>query len=185
MICGQDPSSDQDYVESWDSEKRPEGYEGAKTAITVALSKGLIDGQLSPVLEYHYELEDYFPVENSTDFTKSWVEVESLRSWLADQGVCTGFFFSTATGVPNYLNSDHPRYALKLAAAVNAWLACSDESRIRGKTPKKALAIWLREHASKLRLIRHDGTLNKSAIEEIAKVANWRPGGGAPKTPDS
>jgi hypothetical protein len=41
---------------------------------------------------------------------------------------------------------------------------------------------WLREHAEDLDLI-HDGKPNETAIEEICKVANWRPKGGAPPTP--
>lgn len=183
LFCGHDPSSDLAGVEDWDIENRPKGYEGIKTAISVALGKKLIEGQLNPILEYHVELEDSFPVEDSIDLTKSWVEVESLRSWLASRGVCKGFFFPTAIGTPDYLDSDHPRYAPKLAAAVKAWLACADESAHQGRSVKNILIKWLREHASEFSLSDDDGNLNEMGIEETAKVANWRPGGGAPKTP--
>lgn len=75
-------------------------------------------------------------------------------------------------------------YAPKLAAAVAAWEAVtSDPKRLRGKSPKQALEAWLTEHAAEYDLVNKDGTPNKTGIEEAAKVANWQPAGGAPKTP--
>ena len=182
LVCGHDPSSDQGYVEDWDIEKRPMGYEGAKSAISIALRNGLIEGQLSPRFET-IDGEDFYEVEHSINLTTSWIEVESLRSWLAGRGFCTGFFFPTVTGTPDYLDPDHPRYAPKLAAAVKAWLAFSGESPIKGKSVKSALMKWLREHSPEFGLSGDDGKPNKTGIEETAKVANWQPTGGAPKTP--
>ncbi len=45
LVCGHDPSADQSYVEEWTPDNRPPGYEAAKTAISNALRKGLIEGQ--------------------------------------------------------------------------------------------------------------------------------------------
>jgi hypothetical protein len=42
---------------------------------------------------------------------------------------------------------------------------------------------WLREHAAEFGLTDDDGKPNETGIEEAAKVANWQPTGGAPKTP--
>jgi len=42
LVVGEDPSSTQSYVEEWDPEKRPEGYEAAKAAISSALLGGII-----------------------------------------------------------------------------------------------------------------------------------------------
>jgi hypothetical protein len=42
---------------------------------------------------------------------------------------------------------------------------------------------WLREHAAKFGMTDDDGKPNETGIEEAAKVANWQPTGGAPKTP--
>jgi len=81
---------------------------------------------------------------------------------------------------PGYLDTTHPRYTPKLAAAVKAWLAVTEQP---GKTPSQAIRAWLERHASELELIKDDGTLNRTAIEEIAKIANWKPEGGVPKTP--
>ncbi len=183
LVCGHDPSTDQGYVEGWAFDRRPTGYEGAKAAISNALRKELIEGQFIPLFEHDIDGNQLAQIENSIDLTASRVEVESLRSWLAGRGFHTGFFFPKATGAPDYLDPDHPRYAPKLAAAVKAWLASSDESTIRGKSAKQALVKWLRENASEFGLSDDDGKPNETGIEETAKVANWQPSGGAPKTP--
>lgn len=111
------------------------------------------------------------------------VTVADLKAWLESKGFRTGFFFPEAEKpkTPDYLNPNHPRYAPKLAAAVSAWMAVEDPG---GKHPKQALEKWLREHAAKFGLTNEDGTLNETGIAEVAKVANWQPSGGAPKTPE-
>ena len=173
------------HVEISSIEKRPTGYEAGKTAISNALRKGDIEGQLIPLFEYDVNGNRCGVLDNTIDLTASRVEVESLRSWLANRGLHTGFFFPIATDAPDYLDPDHPRYAPKLAAAVKAWLASGDESATRGRSAKQALMKWLREHASEFGLSDDDGKPNETGIEETAKVANWKPGGGAPKTPSS
>ena len=75
-------------------------------------------------------------------------------------------------------------YAPKLAAAVRAWNeVTSNPEALNGKTPKKALEIWLRKHANEYGLTAKDGNPNELGIEEICKVANWKPAGGASPTP--
>lgn len=59
----------------------------------------------------------------------------------------------------------------------------ADPKRWRGKSPKKALEAWLRENAATYGLVNKDGSPNTTGIEEVAKVANWKPTGGAPATP--
>lgn len=110
------------------------------------------------------------------------VAVSDLRAWLEAAGICTGFFFPAATDAPDYLDPKNPRYAPKLAAAVRAWQSVTDAA---GKTPKQALMKWLREHAAEFGLTDEEGKPNETGIEEAAKMANWQPGGGAPKTPAS
>lgn len=185
LHCGFDPSKYQDSVEVTEADKRPEGYDAVKSAISNALKYDVIDGELIHYTNTSYDqMEILVHIDPSVDLTESTVEVESLRSWLKDQGVTTGFFFqsSTATGTPEYLDPDHSRYAPKLAAAVKAWLACGDESSTQSKPPKQALIMWLRKNAAEFDLCHDDGTPNESGIEETAKVANWKRGGGAPKT---
>jgi hypothetical protein len=72
----------------------------------------------------------------------------------------------------------------KLAAAVRAWNeVTADPESLNGKTPKKALEVWLRKHANEYGLTNDDGNPNKLGIQEICKVANWKPAGGASPTP--
>ena len=114
------------------------------------------------------------------DWSLSTVSRSDLLEWLEKRGMTSGFLFSTAAGAPDYLDSSNPRYAPKLAAAVRAWQAVTDPN---GRHPKQALLKWLRENAAEFGLSDEEGKPNETGIEEIAKVANWQPGGGAPRTP--
>jgi len=104
---------------------------------------------------------------------------DTITDSTAPASVRSGGAVHAASG-PGYLDPTHARYAPKLAAAVQAWIAVDDP---KGKHPKQALAAWLREHAAKLGLTNDDGKPNEQGIDECAKVANWQPEGGAPKTP--
>jgi hypothetical protein len=168
LILGLDPSL---YAPlELQQHTRPAGYEAITIAISNALRKGAIQGAYIS----HQVPGDPIDVEESR------VEVESLRAWLCERGYRTGFFFPAASSTPDYLDPSNPRYAPRLAAAVRAWEAVTDS---KGKAPKQALIKWLREHAAEFSLSLDDGKPNETGIEEVAKVANWNPGGGAPKTP--
>jgi hypothetical protein len=110
------------------------------------------------------------------------VRVDDLRAWLQSRGFSTGFFFESKDQTSPYLDKRHARYAPKLAAAIHAWLAWEGEAA-RQKSPKQSLMTWLREHASEFDLLDADRRPNETGIEEVAKVANWKREGGAPKTP--
>ena len=182
LIAGRDPSVDGEYIEGWGPEKWPLGYSAAKTAISNALRRGKITGQVIPVYKYDIDGNTCGHVSDSIDVEKSRVEVESLRAWLSERGLRTGFFFPDPHVLHDYLDPKHPRYAPKLAAAVLAWQAIGTET-MSGKSPKQALMKWLREHAAEFGMTDEDGKPNETGIEEAAKVANWQPSGGAPKTP--
>jgi hypothetical protein len=182
LITGIDPSGEDGcYCESWDLHKRPRGYEAAKSAISNALRKGKINGSNTLLCEYDINGNPYCDIKNTTNIEKSFVEVDSLKKWLSGRGVKTGFFFPNNSNAPDYLDKKNPRYAPKLAAALNAWLTVTDPGK---KTPKQALEKWLREHAAEFGLVDDDGNPINNAIEECSKVANWNQGGGAPKMPD-
>jgi hypothetical protein len=180
LTVGINPSDDEGaYCENHAIHERPHGYEAAKTAISNALKKGYLGGSLVP--QYNYDDQGYAnAAEGTVDIEKSTVDVDSLIAWLDCRGLKNGFFSRDKTEKADYLDSKHPRYAPKLAAAVKAWLAVEDPG---GKHPKQALSKWLREHASEFGLSDDEGKPNETGIEEAAKVANWQPGGGAPKTP--
>ena len=173
LLVGEDPSGTASYVESWDVENRPKGYEAAKTALTNAVRRGAI-------VEHDFNGNEIGPIAGSIDLGRTQVNVHSLRQWLADRGITSGFFIQGRNFGPDYLSPDHPRYAPKLAAAVRAWMEVDDP---QGKSPKSALVKWLRENAREFGLSDDEGKPNELGIDECAKVANWQPSGGAPKTP--
>lgn len=100
--------------------------------------------------------------------------LEKANKWYAKQAQ------AITPATPDYLDPNHPRYAPKLAAAVQAWLAVTDPGK---KTPKTALKEWLQEHAGEYKGLTSDGEPLETPINQCAKVANWEPEGGAPKTP--
>jgi len=185
LIAGFDPSEDGNevYVEGRDPHNHPPGYDAAKAAVSAALLSGGIEGRLVPEYEYDINGNVIGEERNSIDVQKSVVSVDSLHKWLSGRGFRSGFFFPEGRDNPEYLDPSHPRYAPKLAAAVKAWEETVDPESVGGKTPKQALMKWLREHASEYGLTDEDGKPNETGIDEISKVANWKPGGGAPKTP--
>ena len=156
--------------------------DAASTAITNALRRGAIEGKQVPCYKKDENEPWDIPIKDSVDPDASRIDVESLRRWLSSKGVKTGFFFPLLTDDPDYLDPRNPRYAPKLAAAVRAWQAVTETN---GKPPKQMLVKWLREHAADFGLTDDDGKQNESGIEEVAKVANWQPSGGAPKTPQN
>jgi len=123
-------------------------------------------------------------------YTQTKITREAIIDWLKSRGMTTGFFFPEANGTPatapastpDYLNPDHPHYTPKLAAAVKAWQALAG-IEVQGKSVKQALERWLRDNAHTLKLMKDDGSPNYTALDEIAKVANWNPKGGASRTP--
>lgn len=178
LIAGASPAACAN-VEQWNIEKRPRGYEAAKTAVSNALRGGRIKGEAEPEWTNDFNGNPE-PIPGTLSVHNSRVSVEALREWLVGRGFRHGFFFPTGADTPDYLNPRDPRYAPKLAAAVRAWQAVTDPA---GKHPKQALAKWLRENAVEFGLTDDEGKPNETGIEEAAKVANWQPGGGAPKTP--
>lgn len=179
LTVGENPGQLSD-AERLSYENRPTGYEAAKSGIQNALRSGKIIGTVEPKLEPG--LNGLESVLGTVDVHESRVEVESLKAWLASRGFRKGFFFPEQTETPDYLDPNNGRYAPKLAAAVRAWL---DVSEVAGRTPKQMIEKWLREHAAQFDLVDDKGKPNETGILEIAKVANWQPGGGAPKTPGS
>ena len=178
LFLGRDPSDLQYSVESSLS-KRPEGYEAIRTAIANAV----IGNRLPAMIRYR-EIPTSFEEKPDIDWHATTFLVEDLKAWLKSRGVESGFFFSGTSDAPAYLNAFGDSYAPKLAAAVEAWNAVNaDPSLRKSKTVKQALMVWLRLHAPSFGLTKEDGSPNEQGIEEVAKIANWDPKGGAPKTP--
>jgi hypothetical protein len=183
LIAGCNPTSDFADVEDLELQKRRNAYEAAKTALSHAVRSGRLPATIRNEIaeQWDHYIECYVHVEgDSPDLAQTTILVTDLREWLMSRGIRSGFFFPDVADAPDYLDRRHPRYAPKLAAAVKAWLAVAVPN---GKHPKQALAKWLRQHAADFDLADEEGKPNETGIEEIAKVANWQPTGGAPRTP--
>ncbi len=171
-------------------EGRPDGYLAYYTALTNAVEAKTIKAKIVLGEERRKTLdmdgcEAYETFQTGKpDWDQSKILVSSLKDWLRTRGVRTGFFFPQATNdIPDYLNPDHPHYAPKLAAAVGAWEAVNaDESLLRNKSPKQAITAWLNEQGKRYGLFDDVDKPIEDGIEQVAKVANWKPSGGAPKT---
>lgn len=181
LIVGVDPESEVGtYCEDWKPHERPKGYGAVKQALTASLLNATIKGKHFCLSDTDMNGNYIGEISGTTDINCSTLERDSITEWLKFRGIRTGFFFPIATDAPDYLDPRNIRYAPKLAAAVRAWQAVTDP---KGKSPKQALAKWLREHAAEFGLSDDEGKPNETGIEEVAKVANWLPGGGAAKTP--
>ena len=178
LLAGHDPSHLECNIDNRPTEKQPEGYPACRRSIESAVRQGKVKGSM----EYsEAEFGDGRYLNNHS----SLVEVDSLKSWLLSKGFHNHFFFFPDGVESEFLDVDHPRYAPKLAAAVTAWRALDDPESLKAKSPKQALQKWLNLHAAQFDLCDSEGKPTESAIEEIAKVANWQTKGGAPSTPTS
>jgi hypothetical protein len=147
------------------------------STIENALENAILTGTLKVNAEY---IEDPSNFSIKLSVEKTTVQVDTLRDWAENRGLKTDFFSTRAIKkhIPDFLDKNHKNYAPKLAAAVNAWHAITeDPSLIEEKTVKQALINWLYENADQFGLIKKDGNPNKLGIDEIAKVSNWHPNG--------
>lgn len=184
LLLGLDPQ-EYEYVENWAHHRKPAGYLAARDALSAALKRKSVDGhyveRLNQYCDPDGQVTGLVPASGSIDPEKSMIDVESLIGWLDRRGYRHGFLNSVQSSLEPYLDPKHERYAPKLAAAVSAWKAVSPSPSVK-QSPKQQILKWLRQNAAQYGLSDEDGKPNERGIEEIAKVANWAPGGGAPKT---
>jgi hypothetical protein len=177
LVCGRDPQHLQYEVEN-NTRNRPTGYIAIRTALFNAVRLGQLEPQTLA-----YERDEYGN-QVGLDIHSTLIAVGDLDAFLRARGILCEIFDRSGLEVSGQLRSDHPQRPPKLDAAIRAWTAVtSDPSTLRGRSPKQALAKWLTEHAIELGLLKSDGTPNTTGIEEICKVANWKPRGGATPTP--
>lgn len=177
-MAGYDPSNVENDVEGWSANKQPVGYAACRQALIGALKAERIKGYL----HYDNSIDINGDPYSTFDIKESYVMTEGLADWLFEKGMRAGFFFPDSEPRREYLDLEHDRYAPKLAAAIRAWEAAGEDMKLRG-TPKQRVEKWLRLHASEYGLTQKDGKPNESAIDAIARIANWKPEGGAPATP--
>ncbi len=197
LIVGEDPSESQDHVLDSSAQNRPKGFDAAFSALQNAINVKTLPATIRH--EARYLGSDEYPNTYETvikdgdaqhafktrpNWAQTTVNVTDLKAWLVSRGFRTGFFFVDDVAPEDFLDPNHPCYAPKLAAAVTAWVTFSrDGMALSGKTPKQAMTKWLRENAPRYGLTDEEGKVNETGIEEISKIANWKPEGGAAKTP--
>jgi len=175
LICGYNPTNLQVDVRC-SNKNYPDGYVAIKHALSSAAKSEVLRSRETKVF---YERDgDYY-----IDDDLALLNVDDLKKWLLSKGIRKHFFFFPEEPEGEFLSRKHPRYSPKLAAAVRAWQAMDDEN-LHAKTPKQSVKKWLRLHSTKYGLSDDDGKPLESAIEEIAKIVNWNPKGGAPSTPN-
>lgn len=127
--------------------------------------------------------------ERGPNWYASLIDIKSYTCWLKERNHQDKFFNCDFwqredSDLDRLLAPSGEFYPPKLAAAVRAWQAVTaDPIAIAGKSPKRALEVWLRKHANEYGLANKDGKPNEQGIEEVCKVANWKPQGGASRTP--
>jgi hypothetical protein len=176
LCLGYDPENNHsNFVESRRGYTAPMGYSALKNLIINAVKSERITAQIS----YHdYNQGDYVDIDETI------VEVASFKKFLLDKRIESDFFFPNGELLQGYLNSNHCHFSVKLYAAISAWDALSvNPNLLNGKTPKQAIEKFLRDNAGQYELLKPDDTINETAIEEISKICNWKPQGGAAKTP--
>ncbi len=190
LITGTNPSDCQEYIETTNAQDRPLGYDAAFAALTHAVKEGKLPAntKYSEIIRHKYSSIGLAMPENAMseepDWQRTTVSLSDLKIWLSVRGVKSGFFFPGKENIPEYLDVNNVFHAPKLAAAISAWQAVTnDMTQLGTKTPKQAIEIWLRKNADKFGLTKDDGNPNETGIDEIAKIANWNTKGGAPKTP--
>jgi hypothetical protein len=193
LIVGADPGSHSSCdVEnrSWDDLRgcsEPPGYGAIKTALLVAAREGEIDVVLNECRETDQNGNDIGAIPGTIDIDTSYVTAKSIRKFLKERNFQSTFFTPHEDpAVPGYLDPANPCYAAKLAAAVDAWTQVTTEGTYETEsTPKQLMEKWLRINAVHYGLNKPDGKLNEEGISQITKIANWKPEGGAAKTPGS
>jgi hypothetical protein len=177
LICGALPDDLQYEVETYDN-RRPAGYVAVRTALYNAVRTERIP---ATVVEYD---RDESGGAGSLNLHETLIAFYDLNRFLKAHGMVSTFFDRPVPDM--WMDSERARYPPKLEAAIKAWTAVTDDpARLRGKSPKQALEAWLIEHAAELGLLNRKGEPNRNGIEEICKVANWKPEGGATPTPSA
>lgn len=174
LICGYDPTPLQNDL-AYEERGAPEGFSAVKHALASAVKSGRLSHNKTQV--FNQNDGEYYPDDNL-----ALVQVGELKDWLLEKNIRQHFFFFPEEPEGEFLSKSHPRYSPKLAAAVKAWQALDDET-LHVKTAKQSVKKWLRLHSTEYELSDEDGKPIETAIEEVAKIVNWNPKGGAPLTP--
>jgi len=156
--------------------KKPTGYVAVRTALVNAIRSEELEATIV------YE-QGHLGDPMLVDLHQTRIHVRDLDAFVKSKRMICAVFDREELA-PAELDPGAAHYPPKLDAALRAWRAVTGEpERLRGKSPKQAIEKWLLEHAGEVGLLNKDGRPNRNGIEEICKVANWKPEGGATPTP--
>ncbi len=179
LIAGYDPEELDGHGEQTIRAHAP-GYAAARTALFNAVRAGTLTPSHT---DYDHEGDSFHEKKTINPYGTT-ISAADLNAFLKAKGRRCEFFETASERAPAEFSLENWIYPPKLGAAIKAWSAVTaDPTALRGKTPKQALRKWLNEHAAELDLLNNDGKPNSTGIEEICKVANWKPEGGATPTP--
>lgn len=167
-------------IEGWaddDINRQAPGYIAVRTALC-----GAIESKAIPATKEVRDSGEFQRDDDPLDVRRTTISVAVLDQFFKARGFQCALFEREVANRNE--SSGNPFSSKKLAAANKAWAAVTaNPSLLIGKSPKQALEKWLSENAADLHLLNRDGTVNRTGIEEICKVANWKPSGGATPTP--
>lgn len=113
------------------------------------------------------------------NWSESVINIVDLKRFYGDRSFKPPFFFGDAP-VDEFSDKSNPRYSPKLACAVAAWKTVMAAKR--GLSVKATVEEWVRCNGAKFGMGGDEGVLAKLAVEQVAGVVNWNPGGGANPT---
>ncbi|MEM1086975.1 MAG: hypothetical protein AAGH90_04545 [Pseudomonadota bacterium] len=182
LLLNEDPEQFP-YAENPEREHhRPKGYIAAKQVISSALRSGKVTGEVvwetERVMVTNYESEEV-PIEGQINANKSYVNMDSLKEWLASKNVTVEQFAGLAGTSEDFLDRDDPSYSPKLAATVAAWRHVK-KNRIHGVSVKQQLLEWLRGNSAKYWPDDASAKVTDTFVKEAARIANWDAEGGRP-----
>lgn len=210
LIVGEDPTN-AEYIEGYKVDKRPYGYEAAKTAITSGLKKNTratahLKGSLASEIDIKDEkfkqIESVFGRSISGTLVKELdFDVNGNELGYIDDSIDLYKSTVEVDSIKEWLKSKgfttgfffpEPLETMDFLDPLNPRYAPKLAATVSAwqavtdsgkKSPKQALDKWLREHAAEFNLTNDEGKPIEQAVEECSKVANWNAKGGATKTP--
>lgn len=164
--------------------KRDRGtlLEANAEAMELALKQAILMRTLEPFATWVYhpmagelvpcDIDELTPHDHVASETT--VRTEALRKWCDERGIWNPWQAANLP-VDRTPAAALTHYPGELQAAIDAFNAVhGNDAALRGKSPRQALSAWLSDNCPEL---------SSKARDRIATVANWEPGGGAPKTP--
>lgn len=109
------------------------------------------------------------------NWEQTMLDVTDIRNWLKSKDLFPEFFFPKGSS-EGFRDENNDRYAPKLACAVAAWEAVKHP--MKNKSVKQTLQYWIQSNGVKFGM-GENSVVSPTAAEEVAKIVNWNPKGGA------